>query len=89
MSLREIHGIGFKSFKKLSKLDLSRVSDVWKAPDALALLKETFGTRQGQILYDYCQGIDVRKVEVKPRQSIGAQCSTRVRFDGLSYDWPA
>jgi len=87
MSLREVHGIGRKSAYKLEVHNLLTVGDIWKHQDALALLKSEFGDNKGALLYDNCQGVDRRPVQPIPRQSVGAQCSTRVRFDGQSMDW--
>eukprot|EP00172_Hildenbrandia_rubra_P004428 Plantae.Rhodophyta-Hildenbrandia_rubra.ctg8950.p1 GENE.Plantae.Rhodophyta-Hildenbrandia_rubra.ctg8950~~Plantae.Rhodophyta-Hildenbrandia_rubra.ctg8950.p1 ORF type:complete len:683 (+),score=101.79 Plantae.Rhodophyta-Hildenbrandia_rubra.ctg8950:301-2349(+) len=80
MKLEDITGIGWKTLRRLEQLKIKTLSQL-QAVD-IPLLQKEFGDTQGKIFYDAVRGRDHRKVEpLKPRKSIGVDCSWGVRFE--------
>ncbi|CAJ1952504.1 unnamed protein product [Cylindrotheca closterium] len=83
LNLRDLPGIGWKSAPKLVTEGLTTVRQVWDlGSNAVNILERILGGANGKKIYNYCHGIDDRKVEPAKRKTIGAECNYGVRFDG-------
>lgn len=83
LSLRNLHGIGYRSEPKLAAVGLDTVQDVWDlGSNAESVLSRILGPGLGKKIYRFCQGKDDREVKAAERKTIGAECNYGVRFDG-------
>ena len=83
LNLRELHGIGYHSARKLSSEKLNSVKDVWDLGEhAEGVLCRILGTATGKKIMAFCRGDDDREVKPAARKTIGAECNYGVRFDG-------
>jgi DNA repair protein REV1 len=84
LQLRELHGIGYRSEKKLKAAGLVTVKDVWDlGSHAESELCRILGTAVGKKIFNHCRGQDDRPVSSQvSRKTIGAECNYGVRFDG-------
>jgi DNA repair protein REV1 len=83
LSLRDLHGVGYRSEPKLLAEGLASVQDVWElGSKAESALSKILGPGLGKKIYAFCHGRDDRKVQPVERKTIGAECNYGVRFDG-------
>lgn len=83
LKLRDLHGIGYRTERKLSAENLITVKDVWDLGDhAEGELCRILGTATGKKILAFCRGEDDREVKPAVRKTIGAECNYGVRFDG-------
>jgi DNA repair protein REV1 len=76
LKLRDLHGIGYRSERKLEEAGLTSVRDVWDlADEAENELCRILGPGAGKKIHLFCRGIDVRRVEPAERKTIGAEVS--------------
>ncbi|KAL3677374.1 hypothetical protein R1sor_027322 [Riccia sorocarpa] len=80
LPVEELPGVGWALQEKLHSLKLFTCSDL------LCLSKDTlqkqFGTKTGNMLWSFAQGIDDREVQlVQERKSVGAEVNWGVRFE--------
>jgi DNA repair protein REV1 len=75
----DLPGVGYKISRKLESLNIHTCAD------ALTVKKESLqaslGVKTGQMIYNYCRGVDDRILENKKRQSIGAEINWGLRFE--------
>jgi DNA repair protein REV1 len=76
--VNQLPGIGWHHQEKLDENGISTCKDLRKVP--LDVLKNGFGAKMGEMLYNYCRGIDNRELENKGRQSLGVDINWGVRF---------
>ena len=78
-SVRDLPGIGRNMEEKLRGLDVVTVGDLLSVQ--LSKLKDEFGQKSGQMLYDKARGIDDRQLEYDHvRKSIGIEVNYGIRF---------
>lgn len=76
LSLRELHGIGYRSDRKLLDEGLTTVRDVWDLGNqAEGELYRILGPGLGKKILDACYGRDERPVQPADRKTIGAEVS--------------
>jgi DNA repair protein REV1 len=74
LHLRNLHGIGHRSEKKLVNEGLVTVQDIWDLDkQAEGELCRILGTGLGKKILDACYGRDERPVEAAERKTIGAE----------------
>ena len=83
MNLRDLHGVGWRTGKKLSEEGLVSVRNIWdlKSKGENELIR-ILGPTTGKKIFDFTQGKDDRKVTPVERKTIGAECNYGVRFNG-------
>jgi nucleotidyltransferase/DNA polymerase involved in DNA repair len=86
LSIRDLPGVGYSIAEKSAQLQLSTCADVQSSggglPSSLMMtrLKAELGDKTGEMLYNYCWGVDTRVLENKPRQTLGADINWGIRF---------
>ena len=79
LSVRDLPGIGRNMEEKLRLLGAVTVGDLLSVP--LSKLKDEFGQKSGQMLYDKARGRDDRQLEYDHvRKSIGIEVNYGIRF---------
>lgn len=74
LKLRELHGIGYRSERKLIDEDLVYVQDVWDLGGrGETELCRILGPGLGKKIHGFCQGKDDRPVQPAERKTIGAE----------------
>ena len=82
LSVRELPGIGSKFEKKLNLHNIVTVGDILKY--SLSWLKNEFGDKSGETLYNFARGLDSRNhTEPQKRKSIGVECNWGVRLNSI------
>ncbi|URE45778.1 impB/mucB/samB family C-terminal domain [Musa troglodytarum] len=91
-------GIGYATYKKLKSRQIQTcgqmcmiskrkqlVGCIWTRLGSQEALQKDFGIRIGDMLWNYCRGIDNRTVEVvQERKSVGAEVNWGIRFNNLT-----
>ncbi|ORY06463.1 DNA repair protein [Basidiobolus meristosporus CBS 931.73] len=77
----DLPGVGWALRKKLAVKEIQTCRDLRGHP--LASLQKEFGNSTGQMLYNYCRGIDHRELQtdIHLRKSIGTNVSWGIRFE--------
>ncbi|CAL9178132.1 unnamed protein product [Musa hybrid cultivar] len=76
-------GIGYATYEKLKSRQIQTCSQMYMI--SKEALQKDFGIRIGDMLWNYCRGIDNRTVEVvQERKSIGAEVNWGIRFNNLT-----
>jgi DNA repair protein REV1 len=74
LNLRNLHGIGYRTERKLTAENLISVSDVWDLGDhAESELIRILGPVLGRKIWHFCKGVDDRPVMPVERKTIGAE----------------
>ena len=82
-SVRDLPGVGYSTASKLKELGIESCSQLAGLP--LHQLQSEFGTKTGQMLYDYCRGIDSRELKLSSeRKSISVDVNYGIRFSEFS-----
>jgi len=83
LNLRDVHGVGWRTDKKLAEEDLISIQDVWDlgSKGEMELIR-ILGPGTGKKIYQFTQGKDDRPITPAERKTIGAECNYGVRFDG-------
>jgi len=80
LPVRDLPGIGRKIQERLhDKFSVDTCRDLQNIQ--LHTLKADLGVKIGTTLYEFCRGIDTRKLENKPRLSVGAEVNWGIRFE--------
>jgi len=83
LKLRDMHGVGWRTEKKLVEESLVTVQDVWGLGSrGEAELIRILGPGTGKKFFRFTQGKDDRPITPVERKTIGAECNYGVRFDG-------
>ena len=83
LSLRDVHGVGWRTEKKLTEEGLVSVQDVWDlGARGETELVRILGPGTGKKIFNFTQGKDDRAITPVERKTIGAECNYGVRFDG-------
>ena len=83
LNLRDMHGVGWRTEKKLTEEGLISVQDVWDLGGrGETELVRILGPVTGKKIYHFTQGKDDRPITAAERKTIGAECNYGVRFDG-------
>ncbi|VEU43601.1 unnamed protein product [Pseudo-nitzschia multistriata] len=83
LKLRDMHGVGWRTEKKLTEEGLVSVQDVWDlGPRGESELIRILGPGTGKKIFSFTQGKDDRPITPVERKTIGAECNYGVRFDG-------
>ncbi|EEC44241.1 predicted protein [Phaeodactylum tricornutum CCAP 1055/1] len=100
LELRCLHGIGYRTDRKLAGEELVTIQDVWNLGDhAESELSRILGPGLGKKIFGFCNGEDDRPVQAAERKTIGAEnryslvCSTYPFFVykcnyGVRFDGP-
>ncbi|CAL9098799.1 unnamed protein product [Musa textilis] len=76
-------GIGYATYKKLKSRQIQTCGQMCMI--SKEALQKDFGIRIGDMLWNYCRGIDNRTVEVvQERKSVGAEVNWGIRFNNLT-----
>ncbi|CAL9198055.1 DNA repair protein REV1-like isoform X1 [Musa acuminata AAA Group] len=76
-------GIGYATYEKLKSRQIQTCSQMYMI--SKEALQKDFGIRIGDMLWNYCRGIDNRTVEVvQERKSVGAEVNWGIRFNNLT-----
>ncbi|KAK9761358.1 deoxycytidyl transferase, partial [Basidiobolus ranarum] len=77
----ELPGVGWAMRKKLAAKDIRTCHDLRN--HTLETLQKEFGNGHGQMLYNFCRGIDHRELQTENhiRKSIGTNVSWGIRFE--------
>ena len=83
LNLRDVHGVGWRTDKKLAEEGLISIQDVWDlgSKGEMELIR-ILGPGTGKKIYQFTQGKDDRPITPAERKTIGAECNYGVRFDG-------
>jgi len=81
LSVLELPGVGRSLNGKLKSLSIETCSDLHKL--TLGQLQREVGNKIGKQLYNFCRGIDERKLELEQvRKTVGAEVNYGIRFTG-------
>ena len=78
LKVDNLPSIGYKITQKLQEFGISTVNDL--STHNIFKLKQQFGSKIGENLYNFARGIDDRVLENKPRQTISAEINYAIRF---------
>ncbi len=83
LRLRDVHGVGWRTERKLMEEGLVTVQDIWDLGSrGESELVRILGPGNGKKIYSFTQGKDDRPITPVERKTIGAECNYGVRFDG-------
>lgn len=81
--VHDLPGVGYSTALKLREAGVERCSQLRQL--SISRLKSDFGVKIGQMLYDYCRGIDKRELRlVSERKSLSVDLNFGIRFQTLS-----
>ncbi|KAJ3101526.1 deoxycytidyl transferase [Phlyctochytrium planicorne] len=75
----DLPGVGYHIKSQLESAGIHICGDLQAY--SMSKCKELVGGSKGQLLWEYCRGIDKRPFTFKARQSVGAEVNWGVRFD--------
>lgn len=77
--VKDLPGVGYVLQKNLESKNFKTCKDLQKVP--FGKLQEIFGRKTGQMLYEYCRGIDSREIKTEiERKSVSAEINYGMRF---------
>ena len=81
--VQDLPGVGYATALKLREAGVGTCGQLQKLPSAQ--LKSDFGSKTGQMLYNYCRGVDERHLKlVSERKSVSVDLNFGIRFQSLS-----
>ena len=81
--VRDLPGVGYSFTRRLQDMGLQTCGDIRAL--TLAKLQSEFGTKTGQMLYEYARGVDNRELKlVAERKSLSADINFGIRFSDTS-----
>lgn len=80
-AVENLPGVGRTALSKFQEMKITSCGSL--AQLSLSSVQDIIGEQTGQTLYEYCRGIDLRMLENKPRQSIGAEINWGIRFETI------
>lgn len=81
--VHDLPGVGYSTALKLREAGVKTCSQLRQL--SISRLKSDFGVKIGQMLYDYCRGIDKRELRlVSERKSLSVDLNFGIRFQTLS-----
>lgn len=81
--VQDLPGVGYVTAHKLREAGVETCGQLRKLP--LSQLKSDFGSKTGQMLYNYCRGVDRRHLKlVSERKSLSVDLNFGIRFQSPS-----
>ena len=81
--VHDLPGVGYSTTSKLKDMNVEICSQLRALP--LAKLQVEFGSKTGQMLYDYVRGVDNRQLRLtSERKSLSADINYGIRFSDVS-----
>ena len=80
IKIEDLPNIGWANTRKFREINVSTCSDLLQL--SLEKLQLEFGNKTGEMLFNFCRGIDNRELaQNQPRKSIGAEVNWAIRFE--------
>lgn len=82
LPIGELYAVGYATAEKLKRAGIATIGDLANAP--LARVQRLVGTKAGQLIHDYANGIDASPVLAVPEEVKGYSVSTTLEQDVVS-----